>query len=423
MKNRKTMIVLITIILLLVMVIAGSSYARWSVTKVQKSSNNISSSCFELQFNDENSTSINLTNTYPMPEEDAMKQTPYEFTITNTCSTDMFYNITLNTTGTTDLDNVLDYKLIDENNNVIGPKIIGSLRTYDSYNNTTYEGYSILNSYILTSGHLTKATMNNDNTAVVTPGESKTYRLYIWMDENVTDTSTMNKSFNGKIIVTSSTSDTSLDTEGMIVTFDPNGGTVDTQSKTVMYGNNYGDLPTPTREGYTFKGWNGKNLFDYEDILKNNSDTVTQLELNGKQTISWVNSRKAEENLNFLHNPLKDNTQYTLSGKVASDVLNKAWISIAYDDGSFNHSQNGRLDDYILQINSFYDISYTTKANATVILIGGIWHNSERMYIDINSFQIEEGTEATEYEPYYVTSNTKVVRHENHTLKAIWEEN
>ena len=36
---------------------------------------------------------------------------------------------------------------------------------------------------------------------------------------------------------------------------------------------------------------------------------------------------------------------------------------------------------------------------------------------------LEEGTTATEYEPYYITRDTKVVQRQDHTLKAIWEEN
>ena len=39
------------------------------------------------------------------------------------------------------------------------------------------------------------------------------------------------------------------------VTFDGNGGTCSTASKSVTYDGAYGDLPTPTREGYTFAGW------------------------------------------------------------------------------------------------------------------------------------------------------------------------
>ena len=40
----------------------------------------------------------------------------------------------------------------------------------------------------------------------------------------------------------------------------------------------------------------------------------------------------------------------------------------------------------------------------------------------IKNFQIEEGTKATTYEPYYILSNTTVVQPINHTLTAIWEE-
>ncbi len=39
------------------------------------------------------------------------------------------------------------------------------------------------------------------------------------------------------------------------VTFNPNGGEVTTGSKNVTYDSTYGELPTPTRTGYEFKGW------------------------------------------------------------------------------------------------------------------------------------------------------------------------
>lgn len=39
------------------------------------------------------------------------------------------------------------------------------------------------------------------------------------------------------------------------VNFDPNGGTVSKKNMDVAYGKAYGTLPTPTRTGYTFRGW------------------------------------------------------------------------------------------------------------------------------------------------------------------------
>ena len=40
-----------------------------------------------------------------------------------------------------------------------------------------------------------------------------------------------------------------------IITFDANGGSEDLASQLVTVGEAYGDLPVPTREGYTFDGW------------------------------------------------------------------------------------------------------------------------------------------------------------------------
>ncbi len=40
-----------------------------------------------------------------------------------------------------------------------------------------------------------------------------------------------------------------------VVAFNANGGNVSTASKLVYYGQSYGELPTPTRQGYNFTGW------------------------------------------------------------------------------------------------------------------------------------------------------------------------
>ena len=50
------------------------------------------------------------------------------------------------------------------------------------------------------------------------------------------------------------------------VTFDPQGGQLDQTTKNVEYYKTYGTLPTPTREGYTFMGWNGKNLLNLDEF-------------------------------------------------------------------------------------------------------------------------------------------------------------
>ncbi len=64
------------------------------------------------------------------------------------------------------------------------------------------------------------------------------------------------------------------------VTFDANGGKVDTLSKTVVYGDDYGELPTPTRDYYTFLGWFTKSEEDKgsevtSDTIFNTAGNVT----------------------------------------------------------------------------------------------------------------------------------------------------
>jgi hypothetical protein len=200
-------LICVLILLAFVIVFTGVAYAYWQRNYEQTETNELSSGCFSFNLTD--SESIKLDNAYPISESEAMNNTPYTFTITNNCSIDMYYNVTLNTTGSSDLDSYLDYKLIDEDNATYGPAIIGSMPTYSDYNNYTYqeneEEYNIISSYILLTGNLGHATMNSDNTNVVEVGQSKTYKLYIWMDEAVEDLSTMGKTFEGKVIVTAAT--------------------------------------------------------------------------------------------------------------------------------------------------------------------------------------------------------------------------
>ena len=60
------------------------------------------------------------------------------------------------------------------------------------------------------------------------------------------------------------------DTEKYTITFNPNGGSVSPTTKKVVKGLKIGELPVPTREGYTFDGW----YTDSESGTKITEDTV-----------------------------------------------------------------------------------------------------------------------------------------------------
>ena len=100
--------------------------------------------------------------------------------------------------------------------------------------------------------------------ASIAPGVTHTYTLTATFKETGSNQNyNQNKYFNGTINVDVDSANYSDDWEKTYtVTFDANGGSTPTNSKTVSVGLPYGELPTPTRSGYTFKGWNGENLFD-----------------------------------------------------------------------------------------------------------------------------------------------------------------
>ena len=195
-----------------------------------------------------------------------------------------------------------------------------------------------------------------------------------------------------------------------IVTFDPDGGEVNVTSKEVRYGFPYGDLPTPTKEGYTFKGWNGKNMFDEETILLAINGATYQ---NDHYVFTFRNAYNKYGNGNYFPiTNFKPNTQYTLSvwGYVADSRI---WFNLIHDDDSISRLYFGPTTET--------KISVTSKAGGTVTKMTTSYNTTNPAYI--THMQLEEGATSTEFEPYYIDNNTIVVQQQNHTLKALWEPN
>jgi uncharacterized repeat protein (TIGR02543 family) len=75
------------------------------------------------------------------------------------------------------------------------------------------------------------------------------------------------------------------------VSFDANGGTVSAASKTVTEGQPYGELPTPTRVGYTFAGWWEQawqeNHCKYHDGKKITSSTPYEIPQDSTLVADW----------------------------------------------------------------------------------------------------------------------------------------
>ena len=185
-------------------------------------------------------------------------------------------------------------------------------------------------------------------------------------------------------------------------------GTGESATKQVTYDSAYGTLPEVTKTGYTFKGWNGKNLFDEESILmaiegatKENNHYKFN---NGQSRVKYGGDRS------LPIGGFKENTSYTMS--IYGYISASYWhIRFDYIDGTtqygvFNITEEGK-----------YDIS--SNANKTLKSIKLSYGNGATVFI--SHIQLEEGTTATAYEPYLVTAETKVTTASDHKLKAVWE--
>ena len=97
---------------------------------------------------------------------------------------------------------------------------------------------------------------------MITRGENATYEITpntgykLVLSSNTCNNGTLEGNvFTITNVTSAQTCTITLTPESYTLTLDPNGGSVSTTSKTVTYDSTYGDLPTPTRTGYTFNGW------------------------------------------------------------------------------------------------------------------------------------------------------------------------
>ena len=175
-KSKKIKVLIISILCILTITI-GLSYGYYLLNKVQENNNIAGSKCFKLEFSNE-SEAINLSNMYPISDEEGKKQVPYSFTITNTC--DMLASYTVNMEmleGTT-----LNSKYLDV---LVNNEEIKLLSTYEATDTVIANSTE---SRILTKGTLAY-------------NDSVDYTVRFWMDKDVEDIESMNKYFSSKIVV------------------------------------------------------------------------------------------------------------------------------------------------------------------------------------------------------------------------------
>ena len=158
-SNKK--IVIVTSIVMLLVLIAGVSYAIWSRSFTQTGTNLSKYDCFDIVYA-ENVNEVSLSNGYPITDEEGLKAESYDLTIKNTCKILANYEVVLNKLNTSTLNDTNVKIAVDSD-------------------------ISLLSDLKTTNTNLTNATEGKVlTTGVLASGQSKTIKIQSWMDENTT---------------------------------------------------------------------------------------------------------------------------------------------------------------------------------------------------------------------------------------------
>ena len=177
-KNKKIILIILSVFIVLSLFL-GISYAYYIKSHSQENSNIVKTKCLNFSLTNEKND-INLDEQYPIPDSDGRKLTPYQFTITNTCDQFISYNVNLESLAATTMDSSAVKVMINNE----APVNLGTLES----TSVSIDGSK--DSKILATGSLG----SND---------SVDYALRLWMDYGDSpDTSSMNKVFESKIVVT-----------------------------------------------------------------------------------------------------------------------------------------------------------------------------------------------------------------------------
>ena len=177
-KNKKIILIILSVFIVLSLFL-GISYAYYIKSHSQENSNIVKTKCLNFSLTNEKND-INLDEQYPIPDSDGRKLTPYQFTITNTCDQFISYNVNLESLEATTMDSSAVKVMINNE----APVNLGTLES----TSVSIDGSK--DSKILATGSLGS-------------GDSVDYTLRLWMDYGDSpDTSSMNKVFESKIVVT-----------------------------------------------------------------------------------------------------------------------------------------------------------------------------------------------------------------------------
>lgn len=178
-KNKKSMVGKILAIFLGFVLVLGTSYAVFRTTVRGEKVNKIETGDFNVIITEESANGVTLSNALPIRDSEGLQTVAYTFKVKNTGTISAKYTLTLETSNASTLpNNVIKYNLVENGTNVtIDPMTLS--------NKTEEEGnvlYKI-------------------DTDTITPNETKSYSLQLWIDYNATIEEASNKTFQAKVRV------------------------------------------------------------------------------------------------------------------------------------------------------------------------------------------------------------------------------
>ena len=183
MEKKKKKIWIIGGLVLCLVAVIGITFAFFSTGGTQDTANTFTSGCLNIELTDA-SSSIKLTNTYPISDVEGVDSTSYDFTVRNTCDTPTNYSINLESLN--QVSNLLnaDYIKVSLSSNTVD-NVISKL---SNNTKTTPEIDGAYEAYTLYTGS-------------INAHEEKTYHLKLWIDYDATVEEAANKTYSSKINV------------------------------------------------------------------------------------------------------------------------------------------------------------------------------------------------------------------------------
>ncbi len=118
------------------------------------------------------------------------------------------------------------------------------------------------------------------------------------------------------------------------VSFDANGGTVDAEAKLIALNSTYGELPTPSRDYYTFDGWytaaSGGEKITADSLMNSTTDVVLYAHWTQNTLSAWTLASDVPEGAEIVDRKYTYSlTSYTTSGSPSLSgwtQYNSSWV-------------------------------------------------------------------------------------------------